>query len=467
MKNRYLIKFGTIILLAVAISSCKKWIDPNINNDPDSALDANYNLILPAIEVNMGYVMGGMDIRGITGMWVQHVRGAARQASTMGKNYNLTEADVNNAWNSFYNGFMMDIKILIDKTGSANPQARGVGKVLMAVALGQASDLWGDIPYTQAFTGDANLKPAYDSQQSIYTKINTLLTEAITDLSTASSANIIPLGSTSNDLIYNGSTTKWIAAARSLRARYAIHLSKKAGVDYTAILADCAAGISSNANDMQLAFGTTEANANPLYEFDIQRTDVAPSATFAVRAAGDPRFVVFNYNSVDKKNFGTFYGSISSPVPFMTYVETLFIQAEAQLRKTGPSQALANTAYDAAVKNSLSKFGIPLTTDTATVNSTNRWIRDHTTYATTSTLGPGILTDRNFQTIIEAKYIALFMQTEAYNDYRRTGFPVLVPTAGTSVPVRYPYATDERLYNSANVPTGITTSTVLWWMTSK
>lgn len=443
MKNRYLIKIGTILLLAVFISSCEKWIDPKINENPDAVVDVPYNLLLPAIQVNLGYVLGGMDVRGITGMWVQHVAGQARQAATMGKNYNLTEADVNNLWGSLFNGSMMDLSVFIKKTGTENPQARGAGKILMAYALGSMTDLFGDIPYTNAFLGNANLKPSYDSQQSIYATINTLLTEGITDLSTDNSANAVPFGSTSNDLIYNGNIPKWIAAAHSLRARYALHLTKKGSVDYNAIIADCAAGITSNANDFQMPFGTTESNYNPLYAFDVQRGDVAPSPSFSTFAAGDPRLAVFVGGG---KNFGTFYGSISSPVPFISYVETLFIQAESQFRSG--NQAQANAAYDAAVTASLAKYSI---TNAA-------WLTSHTS---------GVLGNRNLQNIIEAKYVALFLQTEAFTDYRRTGFPVLVPTAGAVIPVRYPYATDERLYNSANVPTGITVNTALWWMGSK
>ncbi len=445
MKKRYLLKLGVILLLAAFISSCEKWIDPKINEDPDSVVDVPYNLLLPAIQANMGYVLGGMDVRGIVGMWSQYVVGQARQAATIGKNYNITEADVNNLWNSIYDGCMMNLTIFITKTGDVNPQARGAGKVLLAYTLGSTTDLFGDIPYTQAFLGNVNLKPIYDSQQSIYEVINTLLTDAITDLGTANTANAVPFGSSSNDLIYNGNIPKWIAAAHSLRARYTIHLSKKGTADYDAILADCAAGITSNANDFQLPFGTTESNANPLYEFDVQRTDVAPSASFATRAAGDPRLAVFQGGT---RNFGTFYGSISSPVPFITFVETKFIEAEAQLRKAGPSQALANAAYDAAVTASLAKFSV---TDAT-------WLSNNTT---------GVLGNRSIQNIIEAKYIALFMQVEGFTDFRRTGFPVLVPTAGTTIPVRFPYCTDERLYNTANVPTGITTDTPLWWMSAK
>jgi hypothetical protein len=447
MKKRYLIKLGTILLLAVFISSCEKWIDPKINEDPDSVVDVPYNLLLPAIQANLGYVIGGFDVRGVLGMWVQHVAGTAQQAATEGKNYNITEADVNNLWNSIYESCMMNLSIFIAKTGDANPQARGVGKVLMAYTLGVTTDVFGDIPYSEAFLGNAKLKPKYDSQQSIYTVINTLLTEALTDLGTANSANAVPFGSTSNDLIYSGSLPKWIAAAHSLRARYALHLSKKGTVDYTAVLADCAAGISSNANDFQLPFGATESNANPLYEFDIQRPNYCGTSTpFSTRAAGDPRLAVFVGGG---KVFGTFYGSIASPVPFMSYVETKFIEAEAQLRKTGASQPLANAAYDAAVTASIAKYSI---------TTAGAWLTANTT---------GVLGDRTIKNIIEAKYIALFMQTETFNDYRRTGYPALTPTAGATIPVRFPYCADERLYNAENVPTGITTGSAMWWMTTK
>jgi hypothetical protein len=443
MKIRHLIKAGIMLLLMVFISSCDKWIDPKLNEDPDSVVDVPYNLLLPSIQANMGYVLGGMDIRGITGMWVQHVAGAARQAATMGKNYKITEADVDNAWSSAYSGFMNDLKLFIDKTGNENPQARGVGKVLLAYAIGTVSDLWGDVPYSEAFQGNAALKPKYDTQESIYAAISTLLTEAIADLSTANADNAIPLSSAANDIIYNGNKTKWIAAAHSLKARYALHLSNVATVDYSAVLADCAAGITDNANDFAVPFGTTESNANPIYEFDVQRTDVAPSDNFAAFAAADPRLAVFTDG-----NFGSYYGSINSPVPFITFVETKFIEAEAQLRKSSPSAADANAAYDAAVTASLAKFGV---TDAT-------WLTANTS---------GVLGDRNIQNIIEAKYIALFMQVEAYNDFRRTGFPVLVPTAGAAVPVRYPYATSERLYNADNVPTGVTIDSPVWWMGTK
>jgi len=105
-------------------------------------------------------------------------------------------------------------------------------------------------------------------------------------------------------------------------------------------------------------------------------------------------------------------------------------------------------AYDASVTASLAKFGV---TDAT-------WLTNNTS---------GVLGARSIQNIIEAKYVAMFLQTEAYNDYRRTGFPVLVPTVGSAVPSRYPYCTDERLYNAESVPEGITFNAPVWWMSAK
>jgi len=438
-------RYGIIIICVVVFSSCTKWIDPEINKNPDRITDAPYDLLLPSIEANLAYNMGGFEISAITSMWVQYLYGQERQAAAFGKNYLLTESDVNGSWNIFYNEFMMDLVVYIEKTGDANPQARGVGKVLMALGLGQLTDLWGDIPYSEAFKGNGDLNPAFDSQESIYASINALLTEAIADLGTPDSDNEIPLGPLSNDLIYDGSASKWIAAAHSLRARYAIHLSRKGTVNYTDVLADCASGISTNEDDLEMIFGNTESNANPRYQFDAQRGDVAPSPSFAEFAMGDPRLSVF---AGGPGNFGSYYGMMDSPVPLITYVETRFIEAEAYLRKDPTTQELANTAYDNAVTGSIEKFGI----------DDEVWLTSNTT---------GVLGDITIQNIIEAKYIALFLQTEAYNDYRRTGWPVLKPTAGTAIPSRYPYCTDERLYNPENVPAGLSLYTPVWWADSK
>ncbi|MNY35512.1 Starch-binding associating with outer membrane [compost metagenome] len=80
------------------------------------------------------------------------------------------------------------------------------------------------------------------------------------------------------------------------------------------------------------------------------------------------------------------------------------------------------------------------------------------------------------------KYIANFLQFEAYNDYRRTGYPALpvndevypgepldVPPFMDIVPLRFPYPSSERSYNAGNIPADIPLNPTeamavpLWW----
>jgi hypothetical protein len=53
---------------------------------------------------------------------------------------------------------------------------------------------------------------------------------------------------------------------------------------------------------------------------------------------------------------------------------------------------------------------------------------------------------------MEEKYVALFQNTEVWNDYRRTCYPNLTPAFGTFIPARLVYGTDERRANP-NIPT--------------
>ena len=53
--------------------------------------------------------------------------------------------------------------------------------------------------------------------------------------------------------------------------------------------------------------------------------------------------------------------------------------------------------------------------------------------------------------IMEEKYVALFQNTEVWNDYRRTCYPNLTPASGNFIPARLVYGTDVRRANP-NIP---------------
>ncbi|MFZ9814476.1 MAG: SusD/RagB family nutrient-binding outer membrane lipoprotein, partial [Candidatus Kapaibacteriota bacterium] len=67
--------------------------------------------------------------------------------------------------------------------------------------------------------------------------------------------------------------------------------------------------------------------------------------------------------------------------------------------------------------------------------------------------------------VMEQKFLAMYTQPETFSDWRRTGIPALTAPTGavSSTPRRFLYPLSERLYNSANYPTGVTTGTRIFW----
>lgn len=444
-----------VVLLVLSVVSCGSWVDPNVNISPNSPTDVPIGLLLPGIQTSIAYVYGG-DMCRYTSLYTQHHRGVDRQHLNI-YNFSLTETDVNNAWNTMYAGNMNDIQQLISKADAQGLTAyRGVGRVLLALALGHVTDLWGDIPYSEAFKGISNSSPKYDSQESIYATINTLLDGAIVDLTNANPGSIVP--TSTNDLMYAGNRTNWAKAARTLKARYAIHLSKlngaKASADALAALA--AGGLTANGEDLKFNFVASPSYANPLFQFMSQRGDIRMGNQLVdmMNKLSDPR-MPFYMTAVSGKytiesSPGTLYAQQASSVVLLPFTEAKFIEAEAQL--IAGKKAEAKTAYTDAVRASLVRSGVAAA--------------DVTAYLAKPEVVPA--GDITIQTIMEQKYIALYTMVESYTDWRRTGYPVIDHTKNLSgatasqVPRRWPRAQNERL-NNLNFPGTIAITERLWW----
>lgn len=455
-KNRNIsLKSMSLILCMLLLSiSCEKWNDPEINVDPDSPADVPMNLLLPAIEQSMGYNLVGNNTVRTNNIWMQFFDGTDRQSFTEGR-YQLTPADVGNIWTPMYTEMMTNSTLIIAKaeeTGS--PNFAGVAQVCIATTLGIGSDLFGDMPFTEAFQGSNNiLTPVYDPQQSIYASINSLLDQALVNLNNTSNALDV-----TGDVIYDGDISKWKKAASSIRARHALQASKKNGnAAYTAALAAVASGFTSNADDMLVPW--EDANRNPINQFMAQRTDIRMQEGFveSLKATNDPRLEFY----VAEDGNGEFTGSafrsgnnnasfpgpdvaaIDAPTKLMTYSELKFIEAEARL---GLGQtAAAQTAYEAAVAASILRI---------TGSANQAWL-DANINGVPVTLA----------NIIAQKYIDGFGTNQPYADYRRTGFPALTIAPDgviSEIPRRFPYPQAELDYNTQNVPS-VTLTTKVWW----
>jgi Starch-binding associating with outer membrane len=447
---------SSILLITVLLGSCKKWIDPSMNVDPNNPTDVAMAQLVAPIEANLAYIVGGEMARWDC-QWMQQLAGLQSQSADIDI-YTIGESDVTNAWSyNLYAPGMISTKILMDKAVAANsPHYAGIAKVLMAYHLGVTTDHWGDIPYSDAFKGaTGNLKPKYDTQEEIYTSIFSLLDEAITDLGSTSSV----FSPDAEDLIYAGDLDKWIKTAYALKARYNLHLAKLNGAtSYTNALAAITNAYTSNDDDFKFVFGSAYNNSNPVYQFEQERTGyVAANSTYMgmLSATSDPRQAVYfdgtigsasGESNAEAAPIGPAYASSESPVYLISYAEVKFIEAEARF-KLNAADPLAVTAYNDGLKASLQREG---------VYGTGTWYNANVITAGTITL----------QKIMNQKYLSSFLQLETWTDWRRTGFPVLVLATGavtTEIPRRLPYPDDERKYNGANMPAGLTITSRIWW----
>lgn len=422
-------------------TACERYFE-GVNDNPDQPSEVTPDVLLPAAIVTLGYGNQG-DMSRYTSMLMQQVTGATRQFSTY-QNYSITETETDNWWRfNIYAGGLMDLYVL-NQQAEANEytQYAAAAKALMAYGVMVTTDLMGDIPYSEAFQGADNLTPAYDSQSDVYNSINTLLDEARTGFAAATA----PVSPGSDDMLYGGDAAQWTKFCNFLSARAAIHLGKVSAANYQAALDAIDAGaFTSASDDAFFRWGAGATESSPWFQYIDQRDDIAYTGFIYDLMAGmaDPRYPV--YLDTANATLGSYFSAPTAPFFYGSYVEQLFIEAEAAFQ-TG-DLGRAATAHNNGVMESLARYGV---TDAA-------FIATNASYTAA---------DITLEAIMVQKYVAMFLDTEVFTDWRRTGFPALIAVPGNItndvIPRRMPYPQSERLFNSANAPTASITSSV-WW----
>ena len=452
MKN---IKYKvSLILICVFILSSCDFGDTNIN--PALPSDVSAQAIVPAAQAGMAFAVGGEMVR-INGLFMQHFEGVnAQQLDNY--NYLVKSSDMDGVWRRTYANALNPLITVLRKAEDEDSQHTvAMVEVLIAHSIGSLTDMFGDVPYSDAWEAlNDNFFPQYDAQQDIYSEIQVLLDDAITKLE-GDGGSGIPLGS--EDLMYGGDVEIWAKIARSLKAKYYLRTSKVDPNAYTNALNALNSGIASNEDDFQFIFGSAPNEANPQFQFTQDRAGNMEMDQFFVdmlEARNDPRRDLFVSGD---KGFqpNSFYTTINSPVVYMSYAEVKFIEAEAELMGNNDAAA-AEAALTEAVEASLSRITETIDTD----------------YVDTYANFNGLTTDNErLERIMTEKYIALYSHgLEAWSDFRRTGFPTITPNPLGSnafnlngeVPRRLPYPQTEIDLNPTNVPTNAPNfQDRFWW----
>ena len=486
--NKYIAGVSVVGLLLTAVS-CSKDFYTNKNINPNAPSSVLPNVLLTPIEVSLAYAQGG-DMSRFTSMFDQQTAGVSRQSAAYYQ-YIFTNQDPETMWDNMYTADMENdynlMQICVNSGGKYNAY-QGITEALMAYNLQVMVDCWGNIPYTQAFQGAANLKPAYDKDATLYADAEALCYKAIADLNNTANDVLSPGG---DDQIYGGNTTSWSAFAHAVLARLFIHQSQTGGG--SAAMADSALAHATAAGtlgftDALVPFGVGATNNSPNYQFYTQRGDI--SYTFAdgsfssdgfffgmLSSTNDPR-KFYLVDSADESVFNylnSYYQEANSPVELICADEVFFIGAEATLR-AGGSPATAQTAYQAGITANMNKLSSNPAVYSGNPNGISGPItagQIATYIAVNGNLSP--IMDSALAQIANQEYIALYMNPEAWTLWRRTtkipgfanGSPALSPIAGpfqsNGIPRRFIYPQSELNLNSGNVPAATQWSPRVFW----
>jgi len=495
MKNTSIFRNITLAAAALGVVSCSpdKFLD--VNTSPNNTTVVPPSVQLPTIEIGLGFIIGNTLGRD-TDLFIQHYAGIANQPATVDRY--VINGNYDNEWQfDLYTYTLNGSQTLINSTQAASPAYAGIAKLTKAYAFALTTDLWGDIPYSQSLQGLANLKPAFDRQQDIYQgadgiqSLFDLVREGLADLDKTS---VLVPGA--DDVVYKGDLDKWKKMGNMMLLKLANTVSLKDPALATTVInevlakgANGSAAISANTEDFEVPFGTSVGNTNPFYSYNItNRPDdqMASSRIIdSLAAFNDPRLPKFFTTTPGASavptattTYGKFTGynngnnvtppvranrSVYStyvlgpegeaPVRLLTNFQRAFILAESVIRlKTAGD---ANALYQEGIRRSMEKTGLT----TAEIDAYFAANPKVVTLAGTD--------DHKINQIIRQKWFAWVGNGyEAYNDYRRTGFPQLQPalnvTITPTIPNRLLYPPSEIAANGANVPEAVITDRV-WW----
>lgn len=443
--NRYLKAAVTAALPAVVLAGCTDFLKcSECVIDPDAPTSATSAQRYVASQAALWETMNG-DLARLVAMWMQTMAGTDRQFLLYGT-YVIGNSDYDGEFSRAYRPALLDLhQIEANETESGNLAFVGVAQVNEAWLMGNVADIWGDVPYSQAARPDSFPTPVYDTQESVYASLQSLLDQAISNLG-AGGAGPGPV-----DLVYGSDTDKWIALAHTLKARLYLHTAERDPSAYQKALDEANLGISSNDGDYVIPYTGAQNESNNWYEFLINQRFgyVSPGAKLIdlLDSAGDPRlddyFIAGDSGYVRGAAPGEPYtGAIAKlnpdtraaqdyTQPLVTYNENLLIKAEAlyQTEQAGPALAALNE-------------------ELASWDEETDWHPSISLTAKSGLSGQALL-----DAIMTEKYIVLFQNVESWNDYKRTCIPALTPAKNLAeIPGRIPYTVTELSTNPDNVP---------------
>ncbi|TDE17352.1 SusD/RagB family nutrient-binding outer membrane lipoprotein [Dyadobacter psychrotolerans] len=422
---------------------------------------------------------------------------------------NATGGVFTNAYPNQINEIGEVIKAVKDDPTKVNLYA--VARIWRVYCFSRLTDLYGDIPYSEAGQGYnlSTFQPKYDTQSAIYADMLKELEASATSLDAANAATF-----GSSDLIYQGNIVKWKKLAYSLMLRLGMRLTKvEPATAQTWVTKAIAGGVIRDYADIakvSYLSGGQNINKNPiawqLLNDNYLRADGVNNTEGgkyqnvfinSLKANNDPRLSVLSVvyvngvassdESIQKGMPATINGTkpadfvtysepkqttvlkVDAPLLLFTTAESNFLLAEAALKGWYTTETAASL-YEKGVRAAMQQWDlISGTTNTISQARIDSYVTAHA-FKTTGTMA------QQLEQIYNEFWVGIFPDAqEVYNNYRRTGYPALVPNVypgnatGGRIFRRFLYPVSEQTlnreaYNAAVQQQGTDDLlTRIWW----
>jgi hypothetical protein len=447
-------------LLAGSLAACD-FVDVTGTN-PNAVPTATTDQLFTAIQATT-FFFSESQIARLSSVWMQQMAGTDRQFQILDQ-YSFGEDALDDEMAAIYTGGgLVDLRRAQSQAETAGRRVyAGILKIHEAYLVGMGASIWGDLPYSEAVNPDVST-PKLDEQAEIYAAVQALLDEAIADLQSGAGA-----GPGAVDFNFRGDADRWTAVANTLKARFYIHWAKAqqqgSALAATACGGDCIqkaitaaqSGIMSAAGDWTAKHSESSTAANFWSQFLRDRSGYISGGAFLINllnnetpsvfADDDPRLAIY-FTEADGEFEGQYIGSppgapagdpgVNSsqlnvpgesafPQPIVTCAENQFILAEAHVYQN--SDVAARAALESALACEEIRLGVEL-----------------------PAVNPLLIDQDLLAEIMTQKYIALFLNMDVWNDWKRTCLPAIQPVSGSEIPRRPFYGQSERQSNP-NIP---------------
>ncbi len=390
-----------------------------------------------------------------------------------------------NPWPVFYTN-LRDNEIILNlsRTSETFRVYEGPALILKAYMAAGLTDLFGDVPYFEAFKGvEGTVTPAYDDQEDIYLAENGVLDNLDKGITAINDYDdVIKL---QGDILFNGDLQSWIRFANSLKIKHLLRISDRVDVS-SQLQAIYESGdyMMNNSQNAIFNFTNTEPNNFRLAQLrigDFNNFVLSETMEEILENLNDTRIAEFfrpaansaedQYNGLingidasqtsivlaDYSLAGTAFREDTSTLDanFLTAWEVQFALAEAAERNL--INANAQELYETGVALAFEYWNTPLPED---------YLSGPAAFNAAGT--------NPIQQIITQKWIAnLINGYEGWIEYRRTGYPEFKMISASLndglLPVRLPYPAEEEALNFDNYKTaesetnGNSINFPVWW----